>query len=167
MHQHDHLLSEHHVRNTGNRGQPRLSCGGMYNVVGPLANLCLLSFYKPLLFDAAGITLVFVCKGALNSRNHDETKGGTELVVPSSSFLFLSYSPSPSVYMPEIMPTQIRGKRNGLPPGSGTGWLVNCRARFLLCRYTSYGGNSTLFTLHGGCKGDFTLRSWLLIITNA
>jgi hypothetical protein len=32
--------------------------------------------HNSLLFDAVGITLVFVCKGALNSQNLDETKGG-------------------------------------------------------------------------------------------
>jgi hypothetical protein len=41
---------------------------------------------KPLLFGPAGITLVSVCKGALNSQNLDETKGGYR--ISGAFFLF-------------------------------------------------------------------------------
>jgi hypothetical protein len=51
-----------------------LFMSGVYNVVGPLANLVFIIFLlshvgrrKRLLFETAGITFFFVCEGALNS----------------------------------------------------------------------------------------------------
>ncbi|KAF9894179.1 hypothetical protein FE257_009152 [Aspergillus nanangensis] len=109
---------------------------GIYNVVGPLANLLFITFVldrigrrRPLLFGAAGITIALVCEAALNSQNEDGTRTGYS--IGGVFFLFLvtvlfsmSFGSIAWVYMSEVMPMQIRGKGVAFATGVGN-WTVS------------------------------------------
>jgi sugar porter (SP) family MFS transporter len=117
---------------TGNRN---LLVAGIYNCVGPLANLIFIVFIldrvgrrKPLLFGTIGITIALICEAAINSQNPDGDKHG--LSIAGVFFLFsvsvifsLSFGPISWVYMSEIMPMQIRARGNAFATGIGN-WLV-------------------------------------------
>ncbi|KIM94794.1 hypothetical protein OIDMADRAFT_60564 [Oidiodendron maius Zn] len=108
---------------------------GIYNCVGPLANLIFIVFLldrvgrrKPLLFGTVGIILALICEGVLNSLNENGTKRG--LSIGGVFFLFLvsvifsvSFGPISWVYMSEVMPMQIRARGNAFATGIGN-WLV-------------------------------------------
>lgn len=118
---------------TGNRA---LLVSGIYNIVGPLANLIFIVFLldhvgrrRPLLFGAGAITIALVCEAALNSQNENGTHQGYSIggvfflfcvtVIYSMSFGSISW-----VYMSEVMPMQIRGKGNAFATGVGN-WVVS------------------------------------------
>ncbi|KAL2837551.1 general substrate transporter, partial [Aspergillus pseudoustus] len=109
---------------------------GIYNVVGPLANLIFITFLLdrvgrriPLLIGAAGITIALACEGALNSQNEDGSRHGYSIggvfflfcvtVIFSMSFGSISW-----VYMSEVMPMQIRGRGVAFATGVGN-WCVS------------------------------------------
>ena len=109
---------------------------GIYNCVGPIANLIFIFFIldrvgrkKPLLAGAAGITIALICEAAINSQNPQGTRHG--LSIAGVFFLFLvsiifswSFGPVSWVYMSEIMPMQIRGRGSAFATGIGN-WLVS------------------------------------------
>jgi len=113
-----------------------LLVAGIYNCVGPLANLIFIVFIldrvgrrKPLLWGTIGITIALVCEAAINSQNTDGTRTG--LSIAGVFFLFLvsvifswSFGPISWVYMSEIMPMQIRARGNAFATGIGN-WLVS------------------------------------------
>lgn len=118
---------------TGNRAT---LVTGIYNVVGPIANLIFIVFLldrvgrrRPLMFGAAGITLALVCEAAINSQNEDGTRhgysvGGVFLFFCVTVIFSFSFGPISWVYMSEIMPMQIRGKGNAFATGIGN-WAVS------------------------------------------
>ncbi|KUL89392.1 hypothetical protein ZTR_04400 [Talaromyces verruculosus] len=109
---------------------------GIYNVVGPLANLIFIVFFldrvgrrRPLIFGASAITVALICEAALNSQNLDGSKRAYSIA--GVFFLFcvtvifsMSFGPVSWVYMSEIMPMQIRGKGNAFATGIGN-WCVS------------------------------------------
>lgn len=109
---------------------------GIYNVVGPLANLLFITFIldrigrrRPLLFGATGITLALVCEAALNSQNEDGTKtgysiGGVFFLFVVTVLFSMSFGSIAWVYMSEVMPMQIRGKGVAFATGIGN-WTVS------------------------------------------
>lgn len=120
----------------GFTGSRNLLVAGIYNCVGPLANLFFITFLidrvgrkGPLLFGTVGITLALICEAAVNSQNPDGTRTG--LSIAGVAFLFcvsiifsLSFGPVSWVYMSEVMPYQIRGKGSAFATGIGN-WLVS------------------------------------------
>ncbi|OQE88665.1 hypothetical protein PENNAL_c0016G02010 [Penicillium nalgiovense] len=118
---------------TGNRAT---LVTGIYNVVGPLANLVFITFVldrigrrRPLLFGAAGITIALVCEAALNSQNEDGTKtgysiGGVFFLFAVTVLFSMSFGSIAWVYMSEVMPMQIRGKGVAFATGVGN-WTVS------------------------------------------
>lgn len=118
---------------TGNRN---LLVAGIYNCVGPLANLIFIVFIldrvgrrKPLLFGTIGITIALICEAAINSQNPNGKRHG--LSIAGVFFLFcvsiifsLSFGPISWVYMSEIMPMEIRARGNAFATGIGN-WLVS------------------------------------------
>lgn len=78
----------------GITGHRNTLVAGIYNIVGPIANLIFIVFIldrvgrrKPLLFGAAGITIALACEAALGSQNPDGTK--TSMSTAGVFFLFL------------------------------------------------------------------------------
>ncbi|KAK4993609.1 hypothetical protein LTR50_000219 [Elasticomyces elasticus] len=109
---------------------------GIYNCVGPIANLIFIIFLldrvgrrKPLLFGAVGITIALVCEAAINSQNPAGTQqslsiAGVFFIFSVSVIFSVSFGPVSWVYMSEIMPMQIRGRGNAFATGVGN-WLVS------------------------------------------
>ena len=67
----------------GITGHKSTLVAGIYNVVGPLANLIFIIFVldrvgrrKPLLFGTISISVMLICEAALNSQNPDGTRKG-------------------------------------------------------------------------------------------
>lgn len=122
---------------TGNRN---LLVTGIYNVVGPIANLIFILFIldrvgrkKPLLFGTIGISVALICEAAIGSqvKKGVNTSHNNGLSIGGVTFLFLvsiifswSFGPVSWVYMSEIMPMQIRAKGSAFATGIGN-WLVN------------------------------------------
>ncbi|KAK1140751.1 hypothetical protein N8T08_009952 [Aspergillus melleus] len=106
--------------NLGITGNRATLVTGIYNVVGPLANLIFITFFldrvgrkKPLLFGAAAITVALVCEAALNSQNLDGTRtgysiGGVFFLFCVTCIFSASFGSISWVYMSEVMPMQIR-----------------------------------------------------------
>ncbi|KAH6692139.1 general substrate transporter [Leptodontidium sp. MPI-SDFR-AT-0119] len=119
---------------TGNRN---LLVAGIYNCMGPLANLIFIVFMidrigrrKPLLWGTIGITIALICEAVVNSQIDTENpqKG---LSIAGVFFLFcvtvifsFSWGPISWVYMSEVMPMQIRARGNAFATGIGN-WLVS------------------------------------------
>ncbi|KAH8427191.1 sugar porter family MFS transporter [Aspergillus melleus] len=122
--------------NLGITGNRATLVTGIYNVVGPLANLIFITFFldrvgrkKPLLFGAAAITVALVCEAALNSQNLDGTRtgysiGGVFFLFCVTCIFSASFGSISWVYMSEVMPMQIRGKGNAFATGIGN-WVVS------------------------------------------
>ncbi|KAI9047420.1 hypothetical protein LZ554_008864 [Drepanopeziza brunnea f. sp. 'monogermtubi'] len=119
---------------TGNRN---LLVAGIYNCVGPLANLIFIVFMidrigrrKPLLWGTIGITLALICEAVVNSQI-DTAHPQKSLSIAGVFFLFcvtvvfsLSWGPISWVYMAEVMPMPIRARGNAFATGVGN-WLVS------------------------------------------
>ena len=67
----------------GITGKTNILVTGIYNCLGPLANLLFILFVldkvgrrKPMMFGAIGITIALFCEAALNSQNEDGTRRG-------------------------------------------------------------------------------------------
>ncbi|KAK3367676.1 general substrate transporter [Podospora didyma] len=118
-------------------GSRALLVAGIYNCVGPLANLFFIVFLidrvgrrRPLLWGAAAISIALICQAAVNSQiNLDNPSNG--LSIAGVFFIFcvtvifsLSWGPISWVYMSEVMPMQIRARGNAFATGIGN-WLVS------------------------------------------
>jgi len=120
----------------GITGHRALLVAGIYNCVGPIANLFFIFFIldrvgrkKPLLIGALCITLALFAEAGLNAANPDGTRRGYSYAGVFFLFLVsvifsLSFGPISWVYMSEIMPMQIRGRGCAFATGIGN-WLVS------------------------------------------
>lgn len=136
----------------GITGSRNTLVAGVYNCVGPLANLIFVVFFldrvgrrKPLLFGTVAISLALTCEAILTSQNPDGQRIGYSIggvfflfavsVAFSVSFgpcswyeppfyLLLFFSHQGRVYMAEVMPMQIRSKGNAFAVGIGN-WAIN------------------------------------------
>jgi MFS family permease len=120
----------------GIKGHRALLVAGIYNCVGPIANLIFIFFIldrvgrkKPLLIGAFCITLALFAEAGLNAANPDGTRegysiGGVFFLFLVSVIFSLSFGPISWVYMSEIMPMQIRGRGCAFATGIGN-WLVS------------------------------------------
>jgi len=120
----------------GITGHRALLVAGIYNCVGPIANLFFIFFIldrvgrkKPLLIGAMGITIALFAEAGLNAANPDGTRQGYSYAGVFFLFLVsvifsLSFGPVSWVYMSEIMPMQIRGRGCAFATGIGN-WLVS------------------------------------------
>jgi MFS family permease len=89
----------------GFTGSRNTLVAGLYNCVGPIANLIFIVFIldrvgrrKPLLFGTVGISLALICEGALNSQNPDGHRigysiAGVFFLFAVSVIFSLSYGP--------------------------------------------------------------------------
>ncbi|KAF2755587.1 general substrate transporter [Pseudovirgaria hyperparasitica] len=127
-------------KNLGIEGNRNLLVTGIYNCVGPVANLIFIIFIldrvgrrKPLLFGTIGITLALMCEAIINSQFDKASSPGQEhnLAIAGVFFIFCvsvifswSFGPCSWVYMSEIMPYQIRGRGSAFATGIGN-WLVS------------------------------------------
>lgn len=130
------LTPTQRYENLGITGNRATLVTGIYNVVGPLANLIFITFFldrvgrkKPLLFGASAITVALVCEAALNSQNLDGTRtgysiGGVFFLFCVTCIFSASFGSISWVYMSEVMPMQIRGKGNAFATGVGN-WVVS------------------------------------------
>ncbi|KKK19728.1 hypothetical protein P175DRAFT_0500238 [Aspergillus ochraceoroseus IBT 24754] len=120
----------------GITGSRNILVAGIYNCLGPLANLIFILFVldrvgrrKPMMFGAVGITLALICEAALNSQNEDGTRhgysiGGVFFIFCVTVIFSFSFGPCSWVYMAEVMPMQIRGRGNAFATGVGN-WAVS------------------------------------------
>ena len=120
----------------GITGHRALLVAGIYNCVGPIANLVFIFFIldrvgrkKPLLIGALAITIALFAEAGLNAANPDGTRRGYSYAGVFFLFLVsvifsLSFGPISWVYMSEIMPMQIRGRGCAFATGIGN-WLVS------------------------------------------
>ena len=120
----------------GIEGHRAVLVAGIYNCIGPLANLIFIFFIldrvgrkKPLLVGAFAITLALFAEAGLNAANPDGTRtgysiGGVFFLFLVSVIFSLSFGPISWVYMSEIMPMQIRGRGCAWATGIGN-WLVS------------------------------------------
>ncbi|PGH15893.1 hypothetical protein AJ79_02060 [Helicocarpus griseus UAMH5409] len=124
--------------NLGITGNSNLLVTGIYNCVGPLANLIFIIFFldrvgrrRPLLAGCAAIVIVFVCEAAINSqfdtavgeRRHGLAIAGVFFIFCVTVIFSCSFGPISWVYASEIMPMQIRGRGSAFATGIGN-WLV-------------------------------------------
>lgn len=129
-------LTQHRYKALGIVGSKATLVSGIYNVVGPLANLIFITFFldrvgrrRPLLFGAVGITIALICEGALNSQNldgsnHGYSIGGVVFLFCVTVLFSMSFGSISWVYMSEVMPMQIRGKGVAFATGIGN-WTVS------------------------------------------
>ncbi|KAJ5918416.1 hypothetical protein N7466_010408 [Penicillium verhagenii] len=109
---------------------------GVYNCVGPLANLIFVVFFldrvgrrKPLLFGTVAISIALACEAILAWKNPNGERigysiGGVFFIFAVSVAFSVSFGPCSWVYMAEVMPMQIRGKGNAFSVGIGN-WAVS------------------------------------------
>jgi MFS family permease len=128
-----HQLTRLSIGITGNRN---LLVTGIYNCVGPLANLIFITTMldrvgrrRPLLFGAVGITIALLLEAIVNSQNEDASREG--LSIAGVAFIFAvsvifscSFGPISWVYASEIMPMQVRARGSAFATGIGN-WLVS------------------------------------------
>lgn len=118
---------------TGNRA---LLVAGIYNCVGPLANLIFIIFFidrvgrrQPLIWGTVAIAVAFICEAAINSRidpenpSHGLSIAGVFFLFCVTAIFSVSWGPISWVYMSEVMPMQIRARGNAFATGIGN-WLV-------------------------------------------
>lgn len=120
----------------GIEGHRAVLVAGIYNCVGPIANLIFIFFIldrvgrkRPLLAGAFGITVALFAEAGLNAANPDGTRlgysiGGVFFLFLVSVIFSLSFGPISWVFMSEIMPMQIRGRGCAFATGIGN-WLVS------------------------------------------
>ncbi|KAJ5290114.1 uncharacterized protein N7443_010367 [Penicillium atrosanguineum] len=123
-------------RALGFTGSRNTLVAGLYNCVGPLANLIFVVYLldrvgrrKPMLFGTIGISLALICEAALNSQNPNGERigfsiGGVFFLFAVSIIFSMSFGPCSWVYMAEVMPMQIRGKGNAFAVAVGN-WGVS------------------------------------------
>lgn len=119
----------------GITGGRAILVAGIYNCVGPIANLLFIVFVldrvgrrKPLLWGTVGITLALMCEGIINSQNPTGSRrglsdGGVFFLFAVTVIFSGSFGPVSWVYMSEVMPMQIRARGNAFATGIGN-WLV-------------------------------------------
>ncbi|KXX76155.1 High-affinity glucose transporter [Madurella mycetomatis] len=118
---------------TGNRA---LLVAGIYNCVGPLANLIFIIFIidrvgrrQPLIWGTVAIAIAFICEAAINSKidpenpSHGLSIAGVFFLFCVTAIFSVSWGPISWVYMSEVMPMQIRARGNAFATGIGN-WLV-------------------------------------------
>ncbi|KAF2433618.1 putative MFS sugar transporter [Tothia fuscella] len=123
--------------NLGITGKRNLLVTGIYNCIGPLANLIFILFIldrvgrkKPLLFGTVTITIALICEAAIGSRvrkgvdNKAIQYSGVFFLFLVSVLFSLSFGPVSWVYMSEVMPMQIRARGSAFATGIGN-WLVS------------------------------------------
>ncbi|KAJ5760857.1 hypothetical protein N7520_008013 [Penicillium odoratum] len=120
----------------GITGSRNTLVAGIYNCVGPLANLIFVVFFldrvgrrKPLLLGTVAISIALICEAVLTSQNPDGQRigysvGGVFFLFAVSVAFSVSFGPCSWVYMAEIMPMQIRGKGNAFAVGIGN-WAIS------------------------------------------
>ncbi|KAF1812065.1 MFS sugar transporter-like protein [Eremomyces bilateralis CBS 781.70] len=129
----------------GITGQRNLLVTGIYNCVGPFANLIFIVFILdrlgrriPLLVGTVAITIALICEAAINSQIPQPVDGevieahsGDGKSIAGVFFIFCvtvifsgSFGSISWVYMSEIMPMQIRGRGSAFATGIGN-WLVS------------------------------------------
>ncbi|KAL1952812.1 hypothetical protein VTO42DRAFT_4131 [Malbranchea cinnamomea] len=126
-------------KNLGIVGNKNLLVTGIYNCVGPLANLIFITFFldrvgrrRPLLCGCAAIVVVFICEAVINSqfdgatgdRRHSLAIAGVFFIFCVTAIFSCSFGPISWVYASEIMPMQIRGRGSAFATGIGN-WLVS------------------------------------------
>ncbi|KAI1766306.1 general substrate transporter [Hypoxylon sp. FL1150] len=150
----------------GFTGGKELLVAGIYNCVGPLANLIFITFLadrigrkRPMIYGIVAISIALICEGALNSQNVDGTKQGFSIA--GVFFLFcvtvifsLSFGPVSWTYMSEVLPYQIRSKGAAFATGVGN-WLV--------ATFWAQVSPTALGSL--GWKFYFLFVAWNLLIT--
>lgn len=121
----------------GITGQRVLLVAGIYNCVGPLANLVFIIFLidrvgrrRPLLWGTIAISIALICEAAINSRidkqnpDHGLSIAGVFFIFCVTAIYSWSWGPISWVYMSEVMPMQIRARGNAFATGMGN-WLVS------------------------------------------
>jgi sugar porter (SP) family MFS transporter len=121
----------------GITGKRALMVAGIYNCMGPLANLIFITFMidrvgrrRPLLFGTVAIAIALVCEAAINSQidkenpQHGLSIGGVFFLFCVTVIFSVSWGPISWVYMSEVMPMQIRARGNAFATGIGN-WLVS------------------------------------------
>ncbi|KAI0099564.1 general substrate transporter [Hypoxylon sp. NC0597] len=150
----------------GFTGGKELLVAGIYNCVGPLANLFFITFLvdrigrkRPMIYGIVAITVALICEGAINSQNTDGSKRG--LSIAGVFFLFcvtvifsLSFGPVSWTYMGEVLPYQIRSKGAAFATGIGN-WLV--------ATFWAQVSPTALGSL--GWKFYFVFVAWNLVVT--
>lgn len=154
-------------RSLGITGNRSLLVAGIYNCVGPLANLFFIVFLidrvgrrRPLLWGTAAIAVALVAEAAINSQI-DPARPRDGLSIAGVFFLFcvtvifsLSWGPISWVYMSEVMPMQIRARGNAFATGIGN-WLVS----------TFWSQVSPIALDHLGWKFYFLFVAWDVVVT--
>lgn len=121
----------------GITGSRALLVAGIYNCVGPLANLVFITFFidrigrrRPLIWGTVAIVIALICEAAINSQI-DKANPQRGLSIGGVFFIFcvtvifsFSWGPVSWVYMSEVMPMQIRARGNAFATGIGN-WLVS------------------------------------------
>ncbi|CAG7981303.1 unnamed protein product [Penicillium salamii] len=122
-------------KSLGITGSRNTLVAGIYNCIGPLANLISMLFIldrvgrrRPMLFATLAIPLALICEAALNSQNTEGNRvgysvGGVFFIFLVSVIFSMSFGPCSWVYMAEVMPMQIRGKGTAFAVGIGN-WAV-------------------------------------------
>jgi len=150
-------------------GKARL-IAGIYNFVGPIANLIFITTLldrvgrrKPLLWGTIGITVALLLEAIVNSQNTSPdtsarsealSKAGVAFIFIVSIIFSFSFGPISWVYMSEIMPMQIRARGNAFATGIGN-WLI---ATFW-AQISPYGLSAA------GWKFYFVFVAWNLCVT--
>lgn len=142
----------------GITGSRNTLVAGIYNCIGPLANLVFVVFIldrvgrrKPMLFGSVAISLALICAAALNSHHPDDQCAGYSIggvfflfavsVVFSVSFGPCSWYDSPPAFR-----------------GVGCTWRRSCRCRFAARAMPLPLGSGTGRSVHSGIK--FPLLRW-------
>ncbi|PQE15325.1 MFS sugar transporter protein [Rutstroemia sp. NJR-2017a BBW] len=151
----------------GITGKRNLLVTGIYNCMGPLANLIFITFMidrvgrrKPLLWGTVGITLALICESIINSQIDDKNPqhglsiGGVFFLFCVTVIFSFSWGPISWVYMSEVMPMQIRARGNAFATGIGN-WLVA----------TFWAQVSPQALAHLTWKFYFLFAAWNIVIT--
>ena len=121
----------------GITGGRALLVAGIYNCVGPLANLIFIVFLidrvgrrRPLIWGTIAIAIALICESAINSRidknnpDHGLSIGGVFFIFCVTVIFSWSWGPVSWTYMSEVMPMQIRARGTAFATGIGN-WLVS------------------------------------------
>ncbi|KAK3293779.1 general substrate transporter [Chaetomium fimeti] len=151
----------------GITGSRALLVAGIYNCVGPLANLVFIVFMidrvgrrRPLIWGTVAIAIALICESAITSRI-DPSNPDHGLSIAGVFFLFCvtvifswSWGPISWVYMSEVMPLSIRARGNAFATGIGN-WLVS----------TFWSQLSPMALKELGWRFYFLFVAWDIVIT--